>query len=547
MGKPNKDNMADKKFDSCFLESVAKSSEAVPKTIDQKTWLVNGEIKKWAGKSEAVYSPVLLQKTDEKILLGYYPMLTEKEAMEAIDAAHKAYDYGQGKWPQTSSAERIKVIEQYVAALKKKRDEIVSLIMWEICKTAADPAKEVDRTIDYILDTIKAFRDLENKDSKIIEVSGVISQVRRAPYGVVLCVGPFNYPFNETYTTLIPALIMGNAVVMKLPRTGVLCHYPTFELFAKIFPPGVVNIISGSGRETMPPLMASGKLDVFAFIGTSAAASDLQKAHPHPHRLRVCLGLEAKNPAIVLPDASLDLAVDQCVKGAFSYNGQRCTALKILFVHESIIDKFLEAFTKAVDELKMGLPWDKSTSITPLPEQNKPKYLQKLIDDALSKGAKIVNKRVGVDRTFVAPTVLYPVNKSMKVFHEEQFGPLCPIASFKEDKEIFQYLAESQYGQQASVFSDNPERVGSFIDILVNQVSRVNINSYCQRGPDVLPFTGRKDSAFGTLSVFDALRVFSIRSLVAATLNKENAHLFNKIIEEKSSKFLRMDHIFSHL
>jgi glyceraldehyde-3-phosphate dehydrogenase (NADP+) len=143
--------------------------------------------------------------------------------------------------------------------------------------------------------------------------------------------GPFNYPFNETYTTFIPALIMGNCVVLKLPRTGVLCHYPTFEVFQKVFPPGVVNIIAGAGRSTVPAIMQSGKLDCFAFIGTSKAADELQKAHPKPHRLRICLGLEAKNPAIVsLQHNLIDkvASLDNC--SDFARCRLRCNCLRML-------------------------------------------------------------------------------------------------------------------------------------------------------------------------------------------------------------------------
>jgi len=113
--------------------------------------------------------------------------------------------------------------------------------------------------------------------------------------------------------------------------------------------------------------LCSGKLDVFAFIGTNSAADELIQIHPAPHRLRVCLGLDAKNPAIVLPSANLDIAVQECLLGSLSYNGQRCTALKIIFVHESVIDQFLPKFCAAVDNLKMGLPWEKGVAITPLP------------------------------------------------------------------------------------------------------------------------------------------------------------------------------------
>jgi len=319
---------------------------------------------------------------------------------------------------------------------------------------------------------------------------------------------------------------------------------PTYELFRDCFPPGVVNIITGSGRETLSPMMQTGEFDVFAFIGTSRAADAVQKAHPKPHRLRICLGLEAKNPAIVLKSANLDVAVKQCILGSLSYCGQRCTAIKIIFVHESLIDEFLVRFCNAVDALKMGTPWEKDVEITPLPEPGKPDYLKKLIEDALQKGAKIVNKRYGIDRTFVAPTVIYPAKPDMRVYLEEQFGPVVPIASFKKKSEIFDYFAKSPYGQQASVFSTNPAKTGNLIDVLVNMVSRVNLNCQCQRGPDKFPFTGRKDSAYGTLSVFDALRVFSIRSLVATTNIKENTNIITSIIQHQSSKFLRMDHIF---
>jgi len=319
---------------------------------------------------------------------------------------------------------------------------------------------------------------------------------------------------------------------------------PTLELFQKHFPPGVVNVVSGSGRTTLPPIMATGKIDVLAFIGTSQAADSLQKAHPKPHRLRVCLGLEAKNPAIVLPDADLDVAVSECILGSLSFNGQRCTAIKIILVHENIIDQFLPKFTQAVDKLKAGLPWEAGVKLTPLPEEGKPGYLKELIEDAVSKGAQIANKNACFDRTFVFPTVLYPTNSTMRVYHEEQFGPLVPISSFKTFDDVSNYLANSQYGQQASIFSRDPVKVSKLSDLLVNMVARVNVNAQCQRGPDSFPFTGRKDSAYGTLSVNDALRVFSIRAVVATKKNAEGEELFSNIIQSRQSSFLRVDYMF---
>ncbi|HNW83893.1 MAG TPA: aldehyde dehydrogenase family protein, partial [bacterium] len=367
----------------------------------------------------------------------------------------------------------------------------------------------------------------------------------RAPLGVVLCMGPFNYPLNETFTTLIPALITGNTVIFKPPKFGVLLHQPLLEIFRTVFPAGVVNTVYGDGAETIGSVMQSGLLNAFAFIGTSKVADILKKQHPHPHRMKSILGLEAKNPAIILADANLKNAVDECVLGSLSYNGQRCTALKIIFVHRSIAAEFVKMLADSVDRLKCGMPWENGVNITPLPETGKSGYLKDLVDDAVSKGAKIVNKTGAlVEETFFHPAVLYPVNSTMKVFHEEQFGPVVPVIPFDDVNEPVDYIISSNYGQQAAVFGTDPEVIAEIIDPLSNQVCRININCQCQRGPDVYPFTGRKDSAEGTLSVTDALRVFTIRTLVAGKSTGLNKEIFNDIVRERRSNFLSTDFIF---
>ena len=132
----------------------------------------------------------------------------------------------------------IRYMLRFVEEMKKKRGEIVNLLMWEIGKNRRDSEKEFDRTIDYIIDTIEALKELDRASSRFVISQGVISQVRRAPLGVVLCMGPFNYPLNETFATLIPALITGNTVIFKPPKMGVLLHCPLLELCKKHFSEG---------------------------------------------------------------------------------------------------------------------------------------------------------------------------------------------------------------------------------------------------------------------------------------------------------------------
>jgi glyceraldehyde-3-phosphate dehydrogenase (NADP+) len=417
--------------------------------------------------------------------------------------------------------------------------------MWEIGKSRPDSEKEFDRTVVYVRDTLNALKDLDRASSRFTIEDGVIGQIRRAPLGVTLCMGPFNYPLNETYTTLVPALLMGNTVVFKPPRFGVLLHAPLLSAFRDCFPPGAVNMVSGEGRTVVGPLMASGQVDVLAFIGTSPAADAIRRQHPKPHRLRCVLGLEAKNPAVILKDADLDLAARECLLGALSFNGQRCTAIKLVFVHESVAEGFLSRLSAGVSALKAGMPWDEGVSVTPLPETGKPGLLAELIADAVGKGARVVNPGGGATAgSLFFPAVVAPVTDAMRLFHEEQFGPVVPVAVFRDVEEPIAAIVASSYGQQVALFGKDPEQLARLVDPLVNQVSRVNLNSQCQRGPDTFPFTGRKDSAEGTLSVTDALRVFSIRALVAAKENDLNRGILTDILKGRRSSFLSTDYIF---
>jgi glyceraldehyde-3-phosphate dehydrogenase (NADP+) len=426
----------------------------------------------------------------------------------------------------------------------EKRAEVVNLLMWEIGKSLEDSGKEFDRTVEYITDTISAFKDLDRASSRMSVTQGVIAQIKRAPLGVALCMGPYNYPLNETFTTLIPAIIMGNTVVFKPPKYGVLLHRPLLEAFRDSFPKGVVNTLYGEGRKIIGPLMKTGKVDVLAFIGSSKVADILKQQHPRPHRLRCVLGLDAKNAGIILPDADIDLAVNETLSGALSFNGQRCTALKILFVHRTVQNEFIEKLVIAIEDIKLGMPWEPKVKITPLPEDDKIPYLAEVIADAQKHGAKVINESGGlVNGNFVYPAVVYPVNKKMRLWREEQFGPVIPVAPFDDIKEPLKYVVDSNFGQQVSVFGRDMEKMAAMIDTLVNQVCRVNINSQCQRGPDILPFTGRKDSAEGTLSVSDALRVFSIRTLVAAKDSDANKKLIRDILRNRKSKFLSTDFV----
>lgn len=517
-------------------------TDITPKKSDK--YLINGEIKKWNGAFSQVYSTISTSENYAPTLLGEIPDLTYKEGLQAVEAANNAFDNGQGIWPTMKVSDRIKCVEQFAQKMKETRSEVVKFLMWEIGKSLPDSEKEFDRTVDYIFETIKSYKELNARNAHFSNVQGINAMIRRSPIGVVLCLGPYNYPLNETFTLLIPALIMGNTVVFKPAKLGVLLHEPLLEIFNNAFPKGVINIVFGRGRELAAPIMKSGLVSVLSLIGNSKAAVALQDLHPNKNRLRLILGLEAKNPAIILADANMDLTVSECVSGSLSFNGQRCTALKLIYVQDEVKDEFIEKFCEKVDNLIYGNPWEKEVFLTPLPEKEKPQYIRELIDDALQKGAKIMNAKGGViTENFIYPAVMYPVDATMRLFHEEQFGPVVPIIAFKDIATPLQNMSESNYGQQVSLFGKNSTIIAPLIDALINLVCRVNLNSSCQRGPDVFPFTGRKDSAVGTLSIHDALRSFSIRTFVASKDNAYNNEILQELLDSKKCNFINTDYI----
>lgn len=495
------------------------SEFAWEKPSEQRAYLIDGELRYWKGELQEVVSPLAAAGVGPAVL-GGYPKLSAQEAEQAIDAAMRAFDGGLGRWPMLEASDRIERVAFFSEQLRSAREQIVRRMMWEIGKSLPEARREVDRTLEYIDQSLTALVTLEREATCEIVHDGFKARVRRTPRGIVLCMGPFNYPLNETLTTVIPALLMGNSVILKLPKLGVLLLEPVINAFAHVFPPGVINVLSGDGRELVTPLIDSGKLDVFAFIGSTDVARTLLRRHPHPHRMVNILGLGTKNPAIVTRSANLNCAVSEIVRGSLSFNGQRCTALSIVYVARDIAGAFLDSMAAAVDALTVGLPWEEGATLTPCAEPDKLERLQSLLKDAEAHGARVVNELGGkVERGVFRPAILFPVEPTMKLFHEEQFGPLVPVVPFDSIDEVLFHMRRSPFSQQVSIFSADSKLLDEMTKPLSRLVCRININTQCQRGPDALPFTGRKGSGLGTLSIIDALKAFSIESVVAARVS----------------------------
>lgn len=496
--------------------------------IHQRRYLCGKMIERHlCSPSQEVYSPIYNER-GKPYYLGTYPLMTAEEAEECLKVAETAWNGGLGEWSMMSHQKRIDAVRDFAVMMQERREKIVKTIMWEICKTKKDAESEFDRTIDYINDSCDKLEEMAKEwepaeKSDFHKSAGLTIKTGRFPRGITLVMGPSNYPLNETFTTLIPALLMGNVVLFKPAKVGVLLLEPLLECFESCFPEGVVTTLYGDGGTVISPIVRSGKLAVFAFIGSSKVADIIYQQIPNPHQTKQILGLGAKNPGIVLPGCDIENAVKHNLKGTLSYNGQRCTAHKVLFVHSSICDKFISQFSVEVNKLQPGLPWDENVGLTPvLPGTTG--WFQDLLADATTRGACIMNEGGGeVYGGYMHPAVLYPVTPQMQLFRTEQFGPLVPIVPFESIHEVIKYMDTSQYGQQVAIFAGENDRdnLKDFLDKARNLVCRINVNTSCQRGPDEIPFTGRKDSAAGTLDLTSALLEFSIEGVTAVPENDE--------------------------
>lgn len=501
-----------------------------PPTAEVRHYLA-GEIKKWNGRAADVHSPVPLRHDGAMVppRIGSLPLLSEAAALEALTAAVQAFDRGDGDWPRLSLEERAARVRSFVDAVRPLREHIAGHIMWEVGKVYDEALNEFDRTLEYALETIEAALDLDKRERRDTSLQQVVGRVDLLPTGVALCVGPYNYPFYETLTNAIPALLMGNAVIIKAPPLGGLLYAHLLPLFAKHFPTGVVSLLFGDSEELLPALMESGDIDVFAFIGTSRVADQLITLHPHPHRLHKVLGLEAKNAAIILPDAPVEITIEECVKGALAFNGQRCAAIKMILVHEDAADDFIARLADEFSRIEPGMPWE-NVRLTPISSLSHAEWLSLLLEDAVRGGAEVRNPGGGERRhTLMSPALITGVTADMRLFSEEQFGPLLPVLRFTDDAEALGYIKHSRYGQQCSVFGADPARIRRIVDPASRYVGRVNINGKCQRGPDHFPFTGKRDSALGTVSIEEALRRFCISTVIATPEYAENTALWKRL------------------
>jgi len=489
------------------MEQILKDSK-IKDGLNYK-YYVNGKWK--TSESERLLS---VNNPFNNEIVGNIQACTKQEAEEMISIARDSINC----WIDTPQRNRAVVLLKAAKLMRIWSESLGAILMKEIGKPLKSAISEISRTADIFEATSEAGTQIEGESMFGDVFKGFtrdkVSLTARVPLGVILCIGPFNYPFNLTGSKIAPALIAGNTVIVKPPSQGAITPlYYGLILEEAGVPPGVFNIITGRGSELGDFLVGHPGIDMISFTGSSETGKHIaQVAGMKP----LLLELGGKDAAIILDDADLEKTVDAIVSGAFSYSGQRCTAVKRVLPMPRIADELIKKVKEKTLKLTIGNPAENKT-IGPLIDSKQCDYVQSLIDDALEKGATLLcgNKREG---NIIWPTILDNVTTDMRVAWEEPFGPILPFIRIRSAEEAIEISNKSQYGLQGMIFTENVDLAFNIAQEL--EVGTVQINGKSERGPDHFPFLGTKSSGLGTQGIKYSIEAMSRPKVIVLNLSE---------------------------
>lgn len=438
-------------------------------------------------------------------LIDMSPQASKAQAEAAMEAATAAFV----SWRETSVAERVSIFEKAFALILSDIDELAELLSREIGKTRESAREEIERSVQYMQLVTQAlmqmtgkiyYGDITGRFKKNVK-TGLYS---REPLGVVLAISPFNYPINLSATKIAPAILAGNSVVFKPSTQGSLSAYKFYSHFLEAgLPAGVLNIVAGRSSEIGDLLVTHPQTALIAFTGSTEVGdhiAEISKGVP------LLMELGGKDTAIVTSKADLQIAASQITSGGFSYCGQRCTAQKLVLAYEEIADELVSMISAKAAKLELN----------PMINTEAADYIAELLLDAKSKGAefKLEGSRDG--NKFTA-SVLDKVTEQMRVFSEEQFGPILPVVRVNSEADAIQKLNSLQYGLQASVYTQDINEAFRIARQL--EVGTVQINARPDRGPDNFPFGGVKGSGQLMQGTIETLELMTRGKLTVLNLS----------------------------
>ena len=415
---------------------------------------------------------------------------------EDLDFAVKSANDNKNRIRDMSAIDRIELLNKVKGEIEAHREELVGVLVREAGKPYNSANGEINATIERLRLSMEDSGKIKGEyipGDWSSDTTRKVALAIREPVGVVLGIPPFNYPVYTSIAKIIPALLSGNAVIVKLPSSDPITMLMCAEIFRKCgVPPGTLQVVTGSGSVAGDYIIKNENINMISFTGSTvvgkhiAQVANIKKRH---------MELGGKGTAIVLDDADLDLVAKECIYGSLELAGQRCDAVSRVFVMDNIAGKFYQRIEEYINDYKFGNPLEgKDINVGPMINKKAAERVDSMVKDAINKGAKLV--RGGrFNNSYYEPTILEDVPLSSQIANEETFGPVVTLIRVKDDDDAIKIANQSNYGLDSSVFTNDFYRAWRIMKAL--QVGNVTLNSAPSHGTAYFPFGGVKDSGDG--------------------------------------------------
>ena len=428
--------------------------------------------------------------------LGTIRQASRDEARAAVESAAEAFR----TWRATPAPSRGRIVNLAARLMEQHKEELAQLLTLEEGKTIAESRGELQRSINVAEFCAGESRRM-NGETIPSELPLNFAYTLKQPIGVVACVTPWNFPVAIPIWKIAPALVAGNTVVFKPASITPATAVRITEIFQEAgIPPGVLNLVLGSGSEAGDEIINHPAVKAISFTGSNGVGIRLyEQASRRGAKVQCEMG--GKNPVIVLEDADMDLAVESTAQGAFGSTGQRCTATSRAIVMDQVADKFVERLVKRAESMRIGAGSDPTTEMGPSVDESQFKTVLSYIDIGKEDGATLASggeqaKGPGLDKGyFVKPTVFDRVTPDMRIAREEIFGPVLSVLRVKDFDEAMQVANDCEYGLSSSIFTNDAARIFRFVDDI--ETGMTHINSPTTGGEAHVPFGGTKGTGIG--------------------------------------------------
>jgi aldehyde dehydrogenase (NAD+) len=432
--------------------------------------------------------------TDDK--LGIVRLATRDEARSAVESASEAFR----AWRATPAPARGRIVARAARMLEDDKENLAGLLTREEGKTVSEARGEIQRAAN-VADFVAGEARRMTGETIPSELPSNFAYTLKQPHGVVAIVTPWNFPVAIPVWKIAPALVAGNTVVFKPATVTPATAVRIVEIFAEAgIPPGVLNLVLGSGSEAGDEIVNHRAVRAISFTGSNGVGIKLYEQSAR-RGVRVQCEMGGKNPVVILEDADMELAVESTAQGAFGSTGQRCTATSRAVVVESVADEFVSRITERAKSLRIGDGMSADTDVGPIVDAGQFKSVLSYIDIGREDGAELLcggEPAVGAGLGkgyFVKPAVFDRVTPDMRIAREEIFGPVLSVLRVKDFEEALQVANDCEFGLSSSVFTNDAARVFRFVDEI--ETGMTHINSPTTGGEAHVPFGGIKSTGIG--------------------------------------------------